>query len=66
MPGGDWTSCGVVSTLRIVLGVDDIWFDAGRRRILASGHAGSVSVIQQRDPDRYELVADVPTGFSIL
>jgi len=52
----------VVATLRIVLGVDDIWFDADRKRILASGHAGQVSVVQQIDPDRYELIANVPTA----
>ena len=65
-PGKLWVidsdSGRVVSTLRIVLGVDDIWFDARRKRILASGHAGTVSVIQQKDPDRYELIADVPTA----
>jgi len=64
-PGRLWVidsdSGRVVSTLRIVLGVDDLWFDARRKRILASGHAGAVSVIQQIDPDRYALIADVPT-----
>jgi len=65
-PGRLWVidsdSGRVVTTLRIVLGVDDIWFDASRKRILASGHTGFVTVIQQKNPDRYELVADVPTG----
>ena len=65
-PGKLWVidsdSGKVVSTLRIVLGVDDIWFDARRKRILASGHAGTVSVIQQKDPDHYALIADVPTA----
>jgi len=65
-PGKLWVidsdSGRVVSTLRIALGVDDIWFDAHRKRILASGHAGMVSVIQQKDPDHYALIADVPTA----
>ena len=65
-PGKLWVidsdSGRVVSTLRIVLGVDDIWFDSARKRILASGHAGYVSVVQQKGPDRYELIADVPTA----
>ncbi|TMH83526.1 MAG: hypothetical protein E6H49_02170 [Betaproteobacteria bacterium] len=65
-PGKLWvidsSSGRIVGTVRIVLGVDDIWFDAGRKRILASGHAGFVSVIQQKDPDHYELVANVPTA----
>lgn len=38
------------------------WPQPIRKRILASGHAGSVSVIQQKDPDHYELVANVPTA----
>jgi hypothetical protein len=65
-PGKLWVidsdSGRVVSTLRIVLGVDDIWFDARRKRILASGHAGTVSVIQQEDSDHYTLIADVPSA----
>lgn len=65
-PGKLWVidsdSGRVVSTLRIVLGVDDIWFDTRRKRILASGHAGMVSVIQQKDPDHYQLIADIPTA----
>ena len=65
-PGKLWVidsdSGRVVTTLKIVLGVDDIWFDADRKRILASGHAGQVSVVQQVNPDRYQLIANVPTG----
>jgi DNA-binding beta-propeller fold protein YncE len=65
-PGKLWVidsdSGRVVTTLRIVLGVDDIWFDADRKRILATGHAGQVSIVQQIDPDRYELIANVPTA----
>ena len=65
-PGKLWVidsdSGRVVTTLRIVLGVDDIWFDATRKRILASGHAGFVSVIQQTDRDSYEVIAQVPTA----
>jgi len=65
-PGKLWVidsdSGRVIDTLRIVLGVDDLWFDATRKRILASGHAGFVSVIQQKDRDSYEVLANVPTG----
>ena len=65
-PGKLWVidsdSGKVVATLRIVLGVDDMWFDVDRKRILASGHAGFISVIQQIDPDHYELIANVPTA----
>ena len=65
-PGRLWVidsdSGRVVTMVRIVLGVDDLWFDPARKRILASGHAGFVSIVEQRDPDRYEVVANVPTG----
>ena len=65
-PGKLWVidsdSGRVVDTLRIVLGVDDLWFDATRRRILATGHVGFVSVIQQKERDSYEVVANVATG----
>jgi DNA-binding beta-propeller fold protein YncE len=65
-PGKLWVidadSGRVVTTLRIVLGVDDIWFDTNRKRVLATGHAGYVSIIEQKSVDRYDLVASVPTG----
>jgi DNA-binding beta-propeller fold protein YncE len=65
-PGKLWVidsdSGRIVASLGIVLGVDDIWFDMDRKRILASGHAGFVSVIRQIDPDHYELIANVPTA----
>jgi hypothetical protein len=65
-PGKLWVidadSGRVITTLRIVLGVDDLWFDARRKRVLASGHAGYVSVVEQKGADRYDVVANVPTG----
>src|SRR6266550_524534 len=65
-PGKLWVidsdSGKVIATLRIVLGVDDLWFDMDRKRILATGHAGFMSVIQQIDPDHYDLIANVPTA----
>jgi hypothetical protein len=48
-----------------VEGIDDLWYDAERNRIYASGGrgaaAGFVYVYQQKDADDYELVAKVPT-----
>jgi DNA-binding beta-propeller fold protein YncE len=41
---------------------DDMWFDRPRKRIYASG-SETTTVIQQRDADHYEHVAEVPTGF---
>jgi DNA-binding beta-propeller fold protein YncE len=41
---------------------DDMWFDRPRKRIYATG-SETTTVIQQRDADHYEHVAEVPTGF---
>jgi DNA-binding beta-propeller fold protein YncE len=54
-----------IAQLDGVEGIDDLWYDAGRNRIYASGGrgaaAGFVYVYQQKDADRYELTAKVPT-----
>src|SRR5260370_33791369 len=52
-----------------VAGIDDLWYDAERKRIYASGgresDAGTIPdffyVYQQKDADHYELMAKVPT-----
>jgi WD40 repeat protein len=49
-----------------VAGIDDLWYDAARRRIYASGgrgfDTGFVYVYQQKDPDHYELESKVATA----
>src|SRR5215831_14346711 len=54
-----------IAELDGVEGIDDLWYDAERNRIYASGGrgaaAGFVYVYQQKDADRYELTAKVPT-----
>jgi len=54
-----------IAQLEGVEGVDDLWYDEVRNRIYASGGRGSaagfVYVYQQRDGDRYELTAKIPT-----
>ena len=40
---------------------DDIWYDAGEKRLYVSTGAGYLAVIRQVDPDHYETVARVPT-----
>jgi DNA-binding beta-propeller fold protein YncE len=57
----DTDSQKVVASLPCVVGVDDLWFDASRRRIYASG-AGSIDVFQQIDPDHYTLRARIAAG----
>jgi hypothetical protein len=41
---------------------DDIWYDARNKRIYISGGEGFVSVIGQRDPDRYIPIERIPTA----
>src|SRR5215468_2594745 len=54
-----------ITELDGVEGIDDLWYDAGRNRIYASGGrgaaAGFVYVYQQKDAGHYELTAKVPT-----
>lgn len=41
---------------------DDLWYDPSKRRVYISGGGGFVSVIEQRDPDRYVLLQRVRTA----
>jgi hypothetical protein len=54
-----------ITQLDGVEGIDDLWYDAERNRIYASGGRGSaagfVYVYQQQNADRYELMAKIPT-----
>ena len=54
-----------IAQLDGVEGIDDLWYDAVRNRIYASGGrgaaAGFVFVYQQQDADHYELTAKIPT-----
>jgi DNA-binding beta-propeller fold protein YncE len=52
----------VVTSLTCAPINDDMWFDAARKRIYVTG-SDTTSVIAQRDADRYEQIAEVPTGF---
>jgi DNA-binding beta-propeller fold protein YncE len=52
----------VVANLPCVGVNDDMFFDAKQRRIYVTGD-GTSSVFQQQDPDHYEHIAEVPTGF---
>ncbi|MGH9354530.1 MAG: YncE family protein, partial [Terriglobia bacterium] len=40
----------------------DLWYDAARKRIYVTG-TGTISVFQQRDPDHYVHIADVPSAY---
>jgi DNA-binding beta-propeller fold protein YncE len=57
----DGDTGAVIARLPCVLGVDDLWFDAARKRIYAPG-AGAIDVFQQIDADHYAAIARVPVG----
>ncbi|HJQ25267.1 MAG TPA: hypothetical protein VKA60_15210 [Blastocatellia bacterium] len=52
----------LVTTLAADRDSDDIFYDAGRRRLYASFGEGSVIVYQQTDADRYRIVSRIPTA----
>lgn len=52
----------VVANLPCVGVNDDMFYDTGHKRIYVTGD-GTTSVFQQVDPDHYEHIAEVPTGF---
>ncbi|OLE16309.1 MAG: hypothetical protein AUG83_03525 [Acidobacteria bacterium 13_1_20CM_4_57_11] len=54
-----------VARLRAAGECDDVFFDASRKRIYVIGGEGIISVIQQQDPDHYELISNVPSGIGI-
>jgi len=51
----------VIAKLPCVLGVDDLWYDAARKRIYATG-AGAIDVFQQRDADSYTALPQIVVG----
>jgi DNA-binding beta-propeller fold protein YncE len=54
-----------VARLRAAGECDDVYFDASRKRIYVIGGEGIISVIQQKDLDHYELIANVPTTIGV-
>jgi len=51
-----------VADLSICGDADDLFFDAERKRIYVICGQGVIQVVQQRDPDRYQSVAQVPSA----
>jgi hypothetical protein len=51
----------VIAKMPCVLGVDDLWHDAARKRIYATG-AGAIDVFQQRGDEGYVPLATIAVG----
>jgi DNA-binding beta-propeller fold protein YncE len=58
----DTTSGRTVATLRSVQDMDDLYFDADRKRIYMPGGEGFIDVFQMTDPDHYRLLTKIPTA----
>lgn len=57
----DTTAGNRVADVEIDGDTDDLFYDGGRRRIYVSCGAGTIDVIGQRGPDKYELRERIPT-----
>jgi DNA-binding beta-propeller fold protein YncE len=58
----DTSSGKQIASADITGDTDDLFYDAALKRIYVSGGAGSLSVLQQNDPDHYETIATIPTA----
>jgi len=52
----------VISNVPAVSMVDDMSYDAQHKRLYLAGD-GALDVFEQKDPDRYALLAKIPGGF---
>jgi DNA-binding beta-propeller fold protein YncE len=57
----DSESGATVASVPCVNDADDLYYDAGRKRIYVPGGEGFITVIQQNDPDHYQPLAKIPT-----
>lgn len=58
----DMGSGKMVAALPCVADTDDLYYDSELKRIYVPGGQGFISVFQMKDPDHYELIANVPSG----
>jgi DNA-binding beta-propeller fold protein YncE len=57
----DTQSGHMITALSSVQDADDLYYDAGRKRIYMAGGEGFVYTFQQSDPDHYQLLVKMPT-----
>jgi DNA-binding beta-propeller fold protein YncE len=50
-----------ITALPIPADVDDLFYDAKRKRLYASCGEGALAVVRQRDADHYEVLENIPT-----
>jgi DNA-binding beta-propeller fold protein YncE len=52
----------LITALTCAGDTDDMFYDARRKRVYIIGGVGLISVFQQKDPDHYELIANIPSS----
>ena len=57
----DTQSGQMITALPSVQDADDLYYDAGRKRIYMAGGEGFIYTFQQSDPSHYQLLAKIPT-----
>jgi len=57
----DTQSGQMIAALPSVQDADDLYYDAGRKRIYMAGGEGFIYTFQQSDPGHYQLLAKMPT-----
>ena len=50
-----------VATVPCVADVDDLYYDASYKRVYIPGGQGFIDVFQEKDPDHYKRIAQIPT-----
>jgi len=58
----DTTSGHMITALPSVQDADDLYYDAGRKRIYMAGGEGFIYAFQQKDPDQYQLITKISTA----
>jgi len=58
----DTTSGKMVASLPTVQDTDDLYYSAEKKRVFVPGREGAIWVYQQNAPDRYTLLAKIPTA----
>jgi DNA-binding beta-propeller fold protein YncE len=58
----DTQSGHMVTALPSVQDADDLYYDAGRKRIYMAGGEGFIYAFQQKDPDQYQLITKISTA----
>lgn len=54
-----------VTRIRVAGECDDAFFDSARKRVYIVGGEGVISVVQQNDPEHYELIENIPTTVGV-